>query len=288
MHLNLANYQRLDLDRPRIVGILNVTPDSFSDGGLYADVNHAVRRAAEMVAQGADVIDIGGESTRPGSQRTGADEQLRRVLPIIRRLTAELPGVPGAPLSIDTTLAAVASAAIDAGASIINDTSAGLDDPTMLPLAAARRVPIILMHRQGEPATMQNNPQYRDVVTEVADFLRQRAEAAIAAGVPRESIILDPGIGFGKTAEHNWTLLANLNRFVALGFPVMLGTSRKKFLGDLVNSADSRDRAPATAATTALAVAAGVKLFRVHDIPLNRQAADVAWAMRQRGIFKTV
>jgi len=264
--------------RPQIFGILNLTPDSFSDGGAFDTVDAAMQHARRMFDHGADAIDVGGESTRPGAQRIDAAEQLRRVLPVI----AELVGQFGRdrPISIDTTRAEVAAAALNAGASIINDVSAGRDDEAMLPLAADRRVPIILMHMRGEPATMQRNPTYDDVIMEVTDFLLQRAEAAKDAGVDPSRIILDPGIGFGKTIEHNLRLLAGLPALVDSGYPIMLGTSRKRFLGEIIGESEADKRDVATAATTALGVVAGVRLFRVHDVKPNRHAADVAWRIR--------
>lgn len=264
--------------RPRIMGILNLTPDSFSDGGLYIDPEAAARHGLCMLAEGADILDLGGESTRPGSDSVPADEQERRVLDVIRRLREQIP--EPFPISIDTTLAQVARAALDAGASWINDTSAGLDDPLMLPLAAERGVPLVLMHRQGMPQTMQQSPRYDDVVTEVCDHLARRAQAALAAGVREDRILLDPGIGFGKLAAHNLALLAHLDRLVALGFPVLLGTSRKRFMGSICGGLEPAQLMPATCATTTLGVMSGAQVFRVHDVAGNRQAADIAWAIR--------
>lgn len=265
--------------RPCIMGILNVTPDSFSDGGRWLDVAAAVDHAGRMLDEGADLIDIGGESTRPGAARVEVDEQIRRIVPVIRRVDAEV----DAPISVDTTRAAVAEAALDAGASILNDVSAGRDDPRMFTLAARRGAPIVLMHMRGEPATMQQTPQYDDVVAEVEAFLLERAAAALAAGVARDAILLDPGIGFGKTGEHNLRLLAALPRLVAMGYPLVLGTSRKRFLRMIAGCGNEPAPADAvvgaTCATTALAVAAGVAVVRVHDVAPNRQAADVAAAV---------
>lgn len=266
-------------DRPLIMGILNVTPDSFSDGGLYDDAEQAVRRGVFMAGEGADVIDVGGESTRPGSGPVEAAVQIARVVSVIERLRVLLPERTS--ISIDTTQAAVARAALAAGADFINDVSAGRDDPDMLPLAAAERAPIVLMHMQGTPATMQERPHYGDVVGEVLAFLMERAAAAENAGVPRESILLDPGIGFGKRREDNLKLMAYLDRFVAAGYPVLLGTSRKRFMGAVCGETEPAALVPATVATTALGVSAGVKLFRVHDVKENRQAADVAAAIRR-------
>jgi dihydropteroate synthase len=264
-------------NRPLIMGILNVTPDSFSDGGLYRDGRDALAHATQMVEEGADIIDVGGESTRPGSTRVEAAEQQRRVVDIIRSLRNTLP--ESVLIGIDTTLAEVASAALDAGASILNDISAGRDDPEMFRLAAERQVPLILMHMQGTPGTMQQNPTYGDVVEEVREFLLERAAAAQFAGVQKEQILLDPGIGFGKTREHNLALLAGLHRFVETGYPILLGASRKRFMGSLCRETEPKNLVGATCATTAFGVAAGVRVFRVHDVRANRQAADVAWAI---------
>jgi len=264
---------------PAIIGVLNVTPDSFSDGGVYGSIDAAVDHAQRMVDEGADAIDVGGESTRPGAERIAEAEQIRRVAPVIERLARAV----NVPISIDTTRRAVAETALDAGAGVLNDVSAGREsEGGMLRLAAARGVPIVLMHMLGKPATMQRDPQYRDVVAEVRAFLLERAAAAEAHGVPREHIILDPGIGFGKTTAHNLALLAHLDALVQTGYAIMLGTSRKRFLGEVTGADDPADRAVATAATTALGVAAGVRLFRVHDVKVNREAADAAFAVVQQ------
>ncbi len=277
-HMNKASS---DPTHPRIMGILNLTPDSFSDGGRYLDLDAAIAQGLRLLDQGAAIIDIGGESTRPGSQPVPAAEQARRVIEPIRRLRERIP--PEILMSIDTTLAPVARAALDAGANWINDTSAGEDDPDMLPLAAERNVPIVLMHRQGRPVQMQANPHYDDVVGEVRAALLARVDAALAAGIRADRILLDPGIGFGKLLEHNLALLAGLEQLVALGFPVLLGASRKRFMATLCNEPDAVALMPATCATTALGVMAGVQVFRVHDVAGNRQAAEIAWAVRQAG-----
>jgi dihydropteroate synthase len=267
----------LDFSRPIIMGILNVTPDSFSDGGQYQNVDAAIKHALQMVQEGVDIIDVGGESTRPGSQRIKADEQIKRALPVIQALKNEIP--EKVLISIDTTLAEVACDALDAGASIINDISAGRDDPEIMKLAAKKQCPYILMHMQGEPGNMQNNPVYGDVVEEIRSFLIERAQVATNAGIKKENIIIDPGIGFGKTKEHNLELMVNLRRFVDTGYPVLLGTSRKRFMGSICASATADQLIGATCATTAIGVFAGVKIFRVHDVRENRQAADVAWTI---------
>jgi dihydropteroate synthase len=265
--------------KPLIMGILNVTPDSFSDGGIFSDPECALHHAQDMVRQGADIIDVGGESTRPGAEAKGAAEQIARVVPVIDALRLSLPD--HILISIDTSLSEVAAAALNAGANFINDVTAGLGDPSILNLAAERGAPIVLMHMQGAPRTMQDNPHYRDVVGEVLQFLLDRAEAAQAAGIAMESIILDPGIGFGKRKDDNLTLLANLQRFTATGYATLLGTSRKRFMGSICNEAHPRALVPATVATTALGVIAGINIFRVHDVRENRQAVDVAFAIKQ-------
>ncbi|MEW8221246.1 MAG: dihydropteroate synthase [Candidatus Thiodiazotropha taylori] len=264
--------------RPQIMGILNLTPDSFSDGGRY-DTDRAISRGLEMVAEGADVIDIGGESTRPGARKVTATEQIGRVLDTITGLVERLPA--DIPISIDTTKSEVAARAIEQGAGVINDVSAGRDDPEMFELAASTGVAIVLMHMQGSPQTMQKDPVYKDVISEVMGFLENRIEAALKAGVSSKSIVIDPGIGFGKGRRHNLQLLAHLKQIKALGYPTMLGASRKGFMGSLCEVENPRQLIPATCTTTALGVIAGVELFRVHDVWQNRQAADVAWAIQQ-------
>ncbi len=280
MQLSLGHGRVLPLDRPRIVGVLNVTPDSFSDGGRFADVDAAVAQARRMLAEGADVLDVGGESTRPGARRIDADEQIARVSPVIEQIIGErrTPAGDVPIVSIDTTRRAVAEAALDAGAMIVNDVSAGREDPDMFRLVSERTCPLILMHMLGQPATMQNDPRYDDVVAEVRQFLIDRAEAGEAAGIDRANLVIDPGLGFGKTTEHNLQLIAGLDRFVEAGYPVLLGASRKRFLGAITGIAQAAKRDPATAALTAIAVAKGVRLIRVHHVAANRQAADVAFA----------
>jgi dihydropteroate synthase len=254
---------------PLVMGVLNVTPDSFSDGGRYADPDSAIAHAKSLFDAGADLLDVGGESTRPGSARTSVEEQIRRVLPVIQTLRHDLGD--DCLLSIDTTRAPVARAALDAGASIINDISAGLDDPDMLPLAAKRSAPIVLMHMQGTPATMQQNPTYRNVVEEVGAHLTARRAAARAAGVAEHRILLDPGIGFGKAVDHNLELLRHLPHLAALGPPLVLGTSRKGFLARITGETDPHDRLFSTAASVAWCVANQAAIVRVHDVgPMNK------------------
>jgi len=267
-------------NKPLIMAILNITPDSFSDGGRYLNINQALAQTKRMLEDGASIIDIGGESTRPGSEPVSADEQIARVIPVIKAIRLELQC--DIPISIDTTLGRVAEAALAAGANIINDTSGGLDDPKILSLAAETNTPIVLMHRQGRPNTMQENPYYKNVVQEVLSGLQERIEAALQAGVKPGNIIIDPGIGFGKRKQDNLDLLAHLDQFVATGYGVLLGTSRKRFMGSLCDVSQPGELVTATAVTTALGVMAGVRMFRVHDVKENRQAADVAWAIKDR------
>lgn len=264
-------------NKPLIMGILNVTPDSFSDGGKFTAVDAALAQAERMLADGAGIIDIGGESTRPGSESVDSAEQIRRVVPVITAIRQRNDIL----ISIDTTCNIVAKAALDAGATLINDVSAGLDDPSILTLAAQTKTPIILMHSIGTPKTMQDNPHYEDVVAEVLSALKQRIDAALDAGIPTQHIAIDPGIGFGKRKQDNLDLLAHLDAFVALGHAVLLGTSRKRFMGSLCDVSEPSELVTATAVTTALGVMAGVQMFRVHDVKENRQALDVAWAIRQ-------
>ncbi|MDO8303266.1 MAG: dihydropteroate synthase [Sedimentisphaerales bacterium] len=244
-----------------VMGILNVTADSFSDGGQFFDIEKAVTHGLQMASDGAAIIDIGAESTRPGSKPVSPEEQIRRAIPAIKGLAAKLT----IPLSIDTYSTDVAKAAIDAGASIINDITALADD-TMAKLAAKAGIPVILMHMQGTPATMQKEPTYLDVVKEVKDFLTERAKKAQQFGIAKEKIFIDPGIGFGKTIEHNLLLLRHIDEFVATGYRVLIGTSRKRFIGTITGKENPADRIFGTAATVALAAAAGAAIIRVHDI----------------------
>ncbi len=252
----------LALDRTVVVGVLNATPDSFSDGGLHLDPGRAAAAAVAMVAEGAGMLDLGAESTRPGAVPVPADEELRRLLPVLRAVRAAV----RVPLSVDTMKAAVAEAAVAEGADVVNDVSAGRQDPAMFASCAAAGVPIVLMHMQGTPATMQAEPRYGDVVGEVASFLAERAAAARAAGIAAAGIVVDPGIGFGKTVDQNCRLIRRLDALVALGYPVLVGVSRKGFLGRLLGGRDAGARLFGTAAAVALAVAGGAKLVRVHDV----------------------
>jgi dihydropteroate synthase len=267
-----------DPGRPTLVmGVLNVTPDSFSDGGRFADADAALAHAQEMVAQGADWIDVGAESTRPGSQRVGAAEQLARLGPVLGELRRRMPVV----LSIDTTLAAVAEAALDAGVDVVNDISAGRDDPALFAMVARRGVPLVLMHMQGEPATMQIAPSYADVTAEVCGFLRERAAAAESAGVAAHNLLLDPGIGFGKTAAHNLRLLRDLAVLASAGKPVIVGTSRKRFIGEVTGEDRESGRLFGTAATTAWAAANGAGVVRVHDVEQMARVVKMVRAIRE-------
>ena len=265
---------------PVIVGVLNVTPDSFSDGGDFLGPERAVARAATMLNEGAQIIDVGGESTRPGSDPVSPEEEARRVVPVIRGIVAER---PGAIVSVDTYRSGTAEAALRAGASVVNDVTALRGDPRLAEVVADARCPVILMHMLGEPKTMQRDPRYGDVVREVRGFLAGRAELAVAAGVREENIILDPGIGFGKTLEHNLALLNHLDSIVELGFPVLVGASRKSFIGGITGVGEAKERVPGTVATTVLAYERGATLFRVHDVRANREALAVARAILTAG-----
>ena len=261
---------------PVLFGILNVTPDSFSDGGDFLAPEAAARHALNLLDEGADVLDVGGESTRPGSDPVSPEEEVRRVVPIIERVLAAR---PEATISVDTYRAATAEAALRAGARVVNDVTALRGDPRMAALVADAGCPVVLMHMKGEPKTMQKEPSYSDVVREVRGFLDERAEHAVAAGVSPERIVLDPGIGFGKTVEHNLALLRDLGDIVELGFPVLVGASRKRFLGGITGVEEAKGRVFGTVATTVLAYERGASLFRVHDVRANREALAVAQAV---------
>ena len=259
-----------------VMGVLNVTPDSFSDGGRWASVEAAVAHGVAMHARGADLVDVGGESTRPGAQRVDADTEIGRVVPVVTALVAA-----GVPVSVDTTRAAVAEAALAAGAVVVNDVSGGLADPDMARVVADARCPWILMHWRGHSDRMADLAVYDDVVADVRTELLQRADAALAAGVDPRRLVLDPGLGFAKTADHNWELLANLDQLLELGLPVLVGASRKAFLGRLLASADGvprpvEDREDATTAVTTYAVLAGAWGVRVHEVGAALDAAAVA------------
>ncbi|KLL10497.1 MULTISPECIES: dihydropteroate synthase [Protofrankia] len=268
------------LGRTRVMGVVNVTPDSFSDGGAYPTAVDAVRAGLAMAAEGADIVDVGGESTRPGAGRVDPAEELRRVLPVVTELAAA-----GVAVSVDTTRPAVAEAALAAGAAVINDVS-GAADRDLLAVAAERAVPYVLMHTRGVSADMATRAVYGDVVSEVVAELRERLDAVFAAGIAPERVIVDPGIGFAKESGHNWTLLAHLDAIAALGHPLLVGTSRKSFLGSLLADADERprpagERDDATQATTALLAADGVWAVRVHAVRAAADAVRVVQAWRE-------
>lgn len=263
----------LDLSRPRVMGILNVTPDSFSDGGRFSTLDKAIDKARAMVAEGAAIIDVGGESTRPGAVAVDLEEELRRVIPVIEVLARELP----IPLSIDTSKPAVMTAAVAAGAGCINDVNA-LRAPGALDAARAAGVPVCLMHMQGYPRIMQQQPEYQDVVTEVLAFLQERISACEEAGISLSNIIIDPGFGFGKTLEHNLILFRNLHKFSYLSVPLLVGISRKSMLSAIAGGTVDQ-RLPGSLAAAVLAMQAGAKLLRVHDVGATVNALKVAQAL---------
>ena len=254
------------------MGVLNVTPDSFSDGGMFEDAGSAIVHARALAAEGADLIDVGGESTRPGAEPVSGPVELGRVVPVIETLAAD-----GVPISIDTSKAEVARAALSAGASFVNDVTALHGDAAMAGVVADAQVDVCLVHMKGEPRTMQDDPRYDDVVGEVRAFLEERLAAAIEAGIAEERVWLDPGIGFGKTLEHNLELIRRLDEIVAIGRPVVFGASRKRFLGSLTGKAE-RDRVAGTVASNVLAFERGATMFRVHDVAATRDALAVASA----------
>jgi dihydropteroate synthase len=266
----------LDVQLPCLMGILNTTPDSFSDGGRFVEEDVAVTGALDMAREGAAIVDIGGESTRPGSDLVPLDEELRRVMPVLERLVTSSP----APVSVDTMKAEVARRALDAGAAMINDVSAFRHDPDMAAVVAERGCPVCLMHMQGLPKTMQDDPRYDDVVGEVIAFLEERMAFAVDAGVAEEQIALDPGIGFGKTAAHNLRLLRELDRLTGLGRPVVLGASRKRFIGAVLG-AGPEGRIVGTVSTTVMGLERGAAVFRVHDVSANYEALRVAQAIME-------
>ncbi len=263
----------------RIMGVVNVTPDSFSDGGQYIEPERAIAHGLELSVQGAAIVDIGGESTRPGAVPVGAREELDRVLPVIEGLTA---AGTEAQISIDTSKAEVASRALDAGATLVNDVTALRGDPEMVSLVASSGAEVCLMHMLGEPRTMQDDPRYEDVVSEVKAFLEERLRFAVRAGVAEDRILLDPGIGFGKTVEHNLELIERLDELVALGPPVVVGASRKSFIGKITGRQDPLQRVAGTAAVNVLAYERGARVFRVHDVAPSHDALAMAAATVSR------
>lgn len=269
---------RLPMDRPQIMGIVNVTPDSFSDGGSFDGVQAAVDHALRLEAEGATILDIGGESTRPGSDAVPVDEELRRVLPVLEALRAKTDAL----ISVDTRKGRVMEAAAAAGADLLNDVSALTYDPDALAIAADLGLPVMLMHAQGDPKTMNDDPSYGDVVLDVFDFLERRVHACEAAGIARDKLIVDPGIGFGKHLHHNVRVLASMSLYHTLGVPVLLGASRKKLIGQLCDVPEAKDRVPGSIAAALSAIAQGVQIVRVHDVAATRQAVSV-WLAAQMG-----
>jgi dihydropteroate synthase len=263
--------------RPLIMGVINVTPDSFADGGLFFEHDAAINQALALAAAGADILDIGGESTRPFSEPTPLEEELRRVLPVIERVRAETP----VPISIDTYKSRVAEAALEAGANIINDISALRFDPDMVRLAREAGVPVILMHMQGTPRDMQADPQYDDLIGDLHTFFQERLDFALAHGLSRELLVLDPGIGFGKTFQHNLEILNNLDAFLDLGCPLLIGPSRKAFLGHVLGGLPPAERDIGTLAALAVAVQRGAHLVRVHNVSYAKQFFTVLSAIGQ-------
>ena len=257
----------------KLMGVVNVTPDSFSDGGLYLDPEAAIGHGRELAVAGAEILDLGGESTRPGADPVGEEEELRRVVPVVQGLQGT-----GAQISVDTSKAAVAAAALDAGAEIVNDVTALRGDPDMASVCAERGATVVLMHMLGDPRTMQRDPRYDDVVNDVKAFLGARLEAAVAAGIDEDRVWLDPGIGFGKTGAHNMELLRRLGELRELGRPLVVGTSRKSFIGK-VDGSDAAHRLGGTIASSVLAAAEGAEVLRVHDVAEVRQALTVATAI---------
>ena len=266
------------LDRPRLMGVVNVTPDSFSDGGETLDPAYALERGRAMLDAGVDILDVGGESTRPGAEPVAAEDEIKRVVPVVKALS-EL----GAKVSIDTRRASVMKAAIEAGAQIINDVTALTGDPDSLSLVAESGLPVVLMHMQGEPGTMQDDPQYADAANEVFGYLKDRVAACEKAGIERSRIAVDPGIGFGKTVAHNLDILNCLALYRDFGPPVLLGVSRKSFIGKLSRDEAPKDRVPGSIAAVLAAAAQGVRLFRVHDVAETRQALEVWRAVEAGG-----
>ncbi len=268
----------LALDRPRIMGIVNVTPDSFSDGGNHASTQAAIAHALKLAQEGADILDIGGESTRPGSDAVSLQEELARVIPVIEGLRGQTDKL----ISVDTRKAEVMRRAAVAGADILNDVSALTHDPDALITAAETGLPVMLMHTRGDPKTMNDDPQYADVVLDVFDWLELRIKACVAAGIPKAKIVADPGLGFAKHLKHNVAVMAGLSLYHGLGVPVLLGASRKKMIGQLCNVDDPTDRVPGSLACAIAGAAQGVQIFRVHDVKETKQALEV-WRASMAG-----
>lgn len=268
----IKTFAGFSLDRPLIMGIVNATPDSFSDGGEAFSFDDAVARGLQLIDDGADIIDVGGESTRPGAEPVSIDEEIRRTVPVIQRLNEV-----GACVSIDTRHALVMEAALAAGAEIINDVTALTGDTRSMDVAANSSAPIILMHMQGEPGTMQADPSYENAPQDVFEYLNARVKACEAVGIARERLALDPGIGFGKTVDHNLQILKHLHLYEQLGLPVLLGVSRKSFIGKVANEPDAKNRLPGSIAAALSGITRGVKILRVHDVAATKQALDI-WA----------
>lgn len=266
------------MDTARVMGILNATPDSFSDGGLYSDPARAIAHGKAMMADGADIIDVGGESTRPGAETVAAEDEIARVAPVIAALRAAGP----VPISIDTRKTVVAQAAVRAGANLVNDVAGFTFDPELAPFCATHALPVCVMHAQGDPTTMQKNPKYGNVLLDVFDFLHERVQTLMALGVPRGRIVVDPGIGFGKTADHNLTLLNGISLFHGLGCAVLLGASRKRFIATIGRAPEPEDRMPGSVAVALAGVAQGVQIVRVHDVRATVSALAL-WQAVQGG-----
>ena len=277
-----CNGRPLVLDRPRVMGIVNVTPDSFSDGGAHDNVDTAVAHGLRLAAEGADILDVGGESTRPGAEPVGVEEELRRVIPVIERLARECP----LPISVDSSKPEVMRAAVAAGAGMLNDVHA-LRGEGALDAAASFATPVVLMHMQGEPRSMQAEPHYEDVVSEVFRFLAERIFAAEMAGIDKKRIVVDPGFGFGKNRDHNLALLAQLRRFEELGVPVLAGLSRKKTIGELTGRSDPRERVHGSVAAHLIAAQHGARLLRVHDVAATVDALQVWNAVAAQPLPRT-
>ncbi len=272
-----ADGHHLDLlSRTHIMGILNITPDSFSDGGLYLDTEKAVEHALRLADDGADIIDVGGESTRPYSQRVPLEEELKRVIPVIEGIRR----YSDIPISIDTYKAEVAKRAIDAGASIVNDITALRGDPKIAEVVRDRQVPLVLMHMKGDPSNMQDNPTYDNLMEEISLFLKERAQYAISRGISEEKVIVDPGIGFGKTFEHNLEIINRLGILQELGYPILIGTSRKRFLGEILDK-EPMERDIGTMATVTAAILNGANIVRVHNVKMAKDVVKVADALKK-------
>jgi dihydropteroate synthase len=277
MKLAWRNYNFDFSQRPCIMGILNVTPDSFSDGGNFLLRDAAVERALKMESDGADIIDVGGESTRPGAEKISVKEEMQRVVPVIEEITKRV----HIPVSIDTYKSAVAEAAVSAGASMINDISGLRFDPRMPSIAALHKIPVVIMHIKGTPENMQKNPVYKALIPEIMDYLREGIEIAIEAGIPEDRIIIDPGIGFGKTVEHNLEIIKRVHEFEGLGKPILLGHSRKSFIGRVLEDLPVTDRLEGTAAAAAIGIFNGANILRVHDVKEMVRVAKTADAIRR-------